>query len=96
MKRAGYWLALVAMCGLVALYVAGRDLFGFYTGYRQGEREMRELSEQADALAEEKARLQQRIEHIGNDPVEMEAIVRQNKDLVRAGETIYRIELEPN
>ncbi|NLT59368.1 MAG: hypothetical protein GXX88_01940, partial [Candidatus Hydrogenedentes bacterium] len=39
--------------------------------------------------------LSRKVEHLDGDAVEMEAAIRRNKNLVREGETIYRVELPP-
>ena len=43
-------------------------------------------------LQKRESELRQRVDHLVNDPVEMEAEVRRSKNRVREGETIYRIE----
>lgn len=90
---AWYWLALLVLLGLTAVYVSQRDLEGLYLQYRQSGQQVEVLRQKADALNEKEARLKERVDHLESDPIEMEAAIRQRKNLVRPGETVYRVEL---
>ncbi|MFO7973942.1 MAG: hypothetical protein R6V12_04835 [Candidatus Hydrogenedentota bacterium] len=81
---------------MVAIYAFHRDLVSLYTKYcesRAGVQHLREEVRNAQALEEDLARKVERLDH---DVVEMEAAIRRNKELVREGETIYRVELPPD
>ena len=92
-SRAWYWLALLVLLGLTALYVSQRDLEGLYLQYRQSGQQVEVLRQKANTLKEKEARLKERVNHLESDPIEMEAAIRQRKNLVRPGETVYRVEL---
>jgi len=86
-------LALLVLLGLTALYVSQRDLEGLYLQYRQSGQQVEVLRQKANTLKEKEARLKERVNHLESDPIEMEAAIRQRKNLVRPGETVYRVEL---
>ena len=88
----GYWVALGAFLALVAGYVHWRDLPGRHRQYLQSGETVRGLSREADRLKQETEELRRRVEYLGSDPVELEAAIRRSENLVREGETIYRIE----
>lgn len=84
------------MVGIVAGYAYHRDFASLYTKYcesRANVQQLRESVRRAQALEEELAR---KVDRLGHDVVEMEAAIRRNKELVREGETIYRVELPPD
>ena len=87
-----------ALGGLISgayWYVGYRDLPGLYNAYRDGELEAENLQR---VLQEEQAKAEQLEAHVaglGSDPVELEAAMRRNKNVVREGEKIYRFELAP-
>ena len=88
-------LLIVAVAGLMAAYAFHRDFFALYEHYCERGAEVQASREElraAKALEEELAR---KVEQLGGDPVEMEAAIRRNKNLIREGETIYRVELPP-
>ncbi len=91
-----YWLGLLALVGLTAAYVHHRDLAGQYEDFKHSEQRVRALQEERRALETERGSLERRVQHLHGDPVELEATIRQNRNMVREGETIFRIEeLEP-
>ena len=91
-----YWLALVVLAGLTAAYVHHRDLAGRYEEFKQSEQRVRALHEERRALEAERGSLERRVQHLDGDPVELEATIRRNRNMVRDGETIFRIEeVEP-
>lgn len=92
-KRGWYWLALVAVLGLVATYAQRRDLYGLHQDYRDSQEHVYSLELQLDRLAEEEADLDKRVKNLDSNPLEMEAAIRRSKGLVRKGEKIYRVEL---
>ncbi len=87
-----YWLTLMAMLLVLAAYAYKRDLVGQYWSYRDSEIELDKLEQSYDSLEQEKQEKTGRVERLDDDPIEIEATVRQTKDLVREGETVYRIE----
>ena len=76
-------------------YVGYRDLPGLYNVYRNGELEAESAQR---VLQEEKAKADELEAHVAgldSDPVELEAAMRRNKNVVREHETIHRFQLSP-
>ncbi len=93
--RLKYWVGLLAMVGLVAFYAHERDIHGQYLNHQRSKSELSELRLEVQQRTQEEANARRRVGMLRTDPVEREAIVRRNKNLLRAGERIYRIEPEP-
>lgn len=89
----GYVIALLVTIGLTAAYVWHRDLRGKYEYYLENEEYVQTVEGQLEALKREEERLQERVDGLGNDPVEVEADLRRDKKLVRPGERIFRVDL---
>lgn len=94
-KRTSGWYLLALALYLVGLagFAKYHDLGGLYVGYQYSEGEVRDLEERLESLKAERALLSSSVQGLGSDPLEMEAAIRASKGLVRAGETVYRIEL---
>jgi cell division protein FtsB len=90
----GYVLALMLTIGLTVAYVVHRDLQGRYDFYLRSTEYVQGLQAQLDALKQEEERLKTRTEGLDSDPVEMEADIRRDKNLVRPGETVFRVDLD--
>lgn len=90
-RRVLYWLALALVTALMVSYAQRRELFDRYIQYKESEQHVRQLQEQLNAMKQEEARLEQRVEALKQDPLAMEADFRPGKNLVREGETVYRI-----
>ena len=89
-----FWLTLAVFIGLAGYYGYVVRLDHMYTEYRQSANEVQALREQSETLSEEADRLDRRVKDMKHDPIEMEAAIRQRRNLVRPGETIYKVELE--
>ena len=90
-----YAVALGALVSAAYWYVGYRDLPGLYNAYRSGEEETVNLQQ---TLEEETAKaevLEAHVAGLDGDPVELEAAVRRNKNVVREGEKIFRFDLVP-
>ena len=93
-KRKLWYLAIVVVAmGLLFGYAHRRDLYGQYQAYVQSNEETGRLEESAQALREEREARQTRVEHLNNDPLEMEAAIRSGRDLVREDEHVLRIDV---
>ena len=95
MSRKRYTIAFVAMVGLMAAYAHHRDLFGSHEKSKERRGAVRVLRGELDSLREEEQRRTATVQYLETDDVEMEAVIRKNKNRVREGETIYRVELPP-
>ena len=91
-----YWCALIASAALTTLYAMRQDLADLHAGYVESGARVERLAEDREALVQERERLDRRVRHLGSDPVELEASIRESRNLVREGETIYRIEIDEN
>jgi cell division protein FtsB len=87
-----YWIVLLIVCGLVALYAERRNLAGKYAQWQASEDTVQAHRQRLEKLVKERDRLREKVVDLNNDPVELEAAIRRSKKLVREGETIYRIE----
>jgi len=92
-NRGKYWLAILVLVGLLALYAQRRDLYGLYQAQRQGEQRVEVLQKELADLEQEKDSLQGHVQRLDADPGELEAASRRTRDLVREGETVYVIPL---
>ena len=93
--RNRYMLLVLVMTGMVAVYALHRDFVGLYQDYREREAEIQALRDRVRGAETQAGNLAHKVEQLDNDAVEMEAAIRRNKNLVREGETIYRVELPP-
>jgi cell division protein FtsB len=91
----GYALALGGLVSAAYWYVGYRDLPGLYNAYKKGEQEAVNLRQALEADTAQAEELEAHVAGLDGDPVELEAAVRKNKNVVREGEIIYRIELVP-
>lgn len=88
-----YWTSLIVVVCLLSVYVQRRGLFDLYHSYLDSRETVGTLEGRLDAAERERAILQREIEHLDNDPLEMEAAIRGSKRYVREGETVSRVEL---
>lgn len=95
MLRKRYWLTVAAVAVVVALYAYHRDLSGLYREYLRQDGEVQALRDQLDQLRSSEEAMTRRVDRLKTDDVEMEAAIRRDKNLVRQGERIYRVELPP-
>lgn len=94
-NRGWYWLVLLLAAAVTLLYAERRDLYGRYLAHVRSVQEFREADHQRSELEHDIEASGLRIQYLGTDPVEIEAAVRRNKNLVREGETVFRIEKAP-
>ena len=90
-----YWLVLVVELALLMGYAQLRDLPGRFLAFQQSEEQVESLQAEVEELEQREKALEWRVEHMDTDPLESEALIRQGKNLVREGEKVYRIELDP-
>ena len=88
-----YWTALLLLIVAAWVYVDRRGLNERIDAARHSHEQAESLRQELRAASESVSRLEARVEHLHGDPVEMEAVVRHNKNLVRDGETIFRVVL---
>lgn len=91
-RRILYILLFIGCAALAAAYAVQRDLQGRFEERRQHQQAVEAARQQVDALDRELEQHKARVEGLDNDPVEIEASVRRVRQLVRPGETMYRIE----
>lgn len=87
-----FWLVLLVLVALSAAYTEWRGLVPRYIEYTESTADLKQLREQVEAARREEARLEQRVQDLKENRVEQEASIRRAKNLVRPGETVYRIE----
>jgi len=91
-----YCLLFLLVVSLALFYVGRHDLDGRYQAYLRSDEQVRAAREQCEQLRRDLETARQRVEHLGNDPLEIEAAIRRTKNLVREGEKVYRIKQVPN
>ncbi len=90
-----YWIALVAVVAGTAGYAYHRDLAACWRDYLDSQKETQAIEREHDALRAERDKLKEDVQRLKTDPVEVEQSIRQNKNLVREGEKVYRVDLPP-
>jgi cell division protein FtsB len=96
-RRDGFfWLVLILAGVLTVLYVQKHNLPERFLEHRYGVEQVQDAEQQCKTLEAEIDATRQRVEHLGSDPLEIEDTIRHNKDFVRQGETIYRIQRKTN
>lgn len=94
-NKGWYWLLLLVAAVLTLLYAERRNLYVRYMEHVEAEQEVLQGQERCEKIETETEATRQHLEHLGTDPIEIEAAIRRSKDLVREGEKIYRIEKSP-
>jgi cell division protein FtsB len=94
-NRGWFWLILLLVAALTALYVQRRDLPGRYMDHQKSAAELTQARQSCAELEGKLEASRQRADHLGSDPTEIEGAIRRSKDLVREGETVFRIEKAP-
>ena len=90
-RRILYILAFIGCAALAAAYAVQRDIRGRYEAQRQHQQAVDAARRQVESLERELVQHKERVEGLDHDPVEIEASVRRVRQLVRPGETVYRI-----
>lgn len=94
-RESGYWLIFLLVAGMTALYADRRDLYDRYELFLEDQTKIQAAENQCVALQVQIDDARRLVEHLGSDPLEIEDAIRRNKNLVREGETIYRIQPPP-
>lgn len=91
--RGRYWLVLALFLGGLAVYATQHDVLALHAGYQHSGQEVHDLEARLESLEAEEQALRDNVSGLGDDPLELEAAIRDSKGLVREGETIYRVQL---
>ena len=95
-RRIGRYLLVVVLAVLLAaLYAGRRNLPGRYIEHEERQGQLDAARKECEDLRKEIDASERRVNNLGSDPLEIEAAIRRSKDLVREGEKIYRIEVDP-
>jgi cell division protein FtsB len=94
-RFARYFLVALLAVLLAALYAGRRNLLGRYFEHQRQQEQVDAARKQCEDLRKEIDSSGRRVDNLGSDPLEIEAAIRRSKDLVREGEKIYRIEVDP-
>lgn len=94
-NKGWFWLILLLAVALTIYYVQRRDLVHRYFEYQKNARELSQAEQSCADLEEKLSESRERARYLDSDPTEIEAAIRRNKDLVREGETVFRIEKAP-
>jgi cell division protein FtsB len=91
-KKLRYWLVLTAVMAMVLAYAGHRNLRQRFQDYLKNKGEIQAKLRECEALEQRIQASRERVTSLGSDPLEIEAEIRRNKNLVREGEKIYRIQ----
>ena len=94
--RVLYWLGLIVVAGVVMAYVQHRDFRQRHDTLEMKQQQVKDLEVQLKQNQYRERMLQGRVERLDSDPIEMEKVIRRDKDRVRRGEHIYRVEIVPD
>ena len=84
------WSVVLLIVG-VGVYAGKRDLPQLHLEYRDVSTRVDRSVAQLESITAESKALQRRVDYLRSDPLEVEAAVRSEKNLLREGETVYRI-----
>ncbi|NIA14128.1 MAG: hypothetical protein GWP08_08605 [Nitrospiraceae bacterium] len=91
-NRVWYWLVLLLVVAATVSYAHRRNLVERYFGGQARQQEIQEQEWLLSALKKEVSASSEHVVHLDDDPFALESEGRSNRDLVREGETIYRIQ----
>lgn len=94
-RRKAYWLVLLLTLGFAAVYTHHRDLPVRYQKHLERQRLVEATREESAALRERRSREERRAKQLVTDPLEIESAIREHRQRVRPGETVFRIEEVP-
>lgn len=90
------WLLGLGLVVLVGYgYVQQREMSSRYQELQQTELEIERMKEEIKSLEEKVSAARLKVESLVNDPTEIEATIRQERQLTRPGEQVFRIEEAP-
>ena len=90
-----YVLVFVLVVGATYLYGTRRNLLARYLQHEQRERQTEAARAKCTELEKKIEVSREQVDHLGNDPVKLEDVIRRTEKKVRPGEKIYRIEPAP-
>ena len=88
-----YWASLMILLAAAYFYVERRGFAERIEAAQHSHEQVELLRGELRAAQGTVSQLEARVEHLHGDPVEMEAAVRRNKNLVREDETLFRVVL---
>ena len=94
-RKGLFGLVAIILIAASVWYAMRRNLYGRYLEHKRQDAQIQSVREQCKELEADVEASRQRIGRLGDDPLEIETAIRQNKDLVREGEKVYRIEPAP-
>jgi len=87
-----FWVSVTLVVTVSVIYADRHDLYGRYVAHQTSLEDVRQQELKRDALKQEIEGTQKVVSNLSDDPLEIEAAVRRSRDLVRQGETVYRIQ----
>ena len=91
-NRVWYWLIMMLVVATTVAYAHRRNFVARYSERQAGRQEILEQERLLSALKSDVSVSSERVVNLDDDPSALEAEGRSNRDLVREGETIYRIQ----
>lgn len=92
-SKVWYWAAFGLVVAAMVYYAHERNLYGRYIEYRQSQQTVKDRQAELDRLEQREKHLVRHVERLNNDPLEMEASIRESKHLIREGERVFRVEI---
>lgn len=93
--RLGYTLAVIVVVGLTVAYAKHRSLHARYQELKKDQVDIQTMLRECEALDRQLEESRDWVKSRADTPLEIEADSRRTKNLVREGETIYRLEETP-
>ena len=91
-RRKWYWLTLLAVAAVSVAYAMHKDVYGRYLQQERAQRNIETRRDAVQAKEIERDLAQQRVEDLVKSSLEIEAVIRDRKRLVREGEVVYHLE----
>jgi len=96
LKEIVTWLIGLGLVVLVGYgYVQQREMSSRYKELQQTELEIERMKEEIQSLEEKVSAARLKVQSLVSDPTEIEATIRQERQLSRPGEQVFRIEEAP-
>ena len=91
-RKQGYWLALGLAVVAMLVYAKLAGFYEVFQGYRDSEREVRQLEADLEVTRARAVELEREVEGLNSDELALEVESRKS-GYVREGEKIFRVKL---
>lgn len=96
LKEILIWTFGLVLVGLVAYgFAQQKQMVTRYDELQQTELEIERMKEEIGVLEKQVEAARRQVQSLVDDPTEIEAAIRQERQLTRSGETVFRVEEQP-